>query len=48
MSRGKFLNSPSTLPPAARGALFEKTAPVKHLDPPQKLLIIFLFLILIV
>jgi len=25
-----------TLPPAARGALFEKTAP---LDPPQKLLI---------
>jgi hypothetical protein len=26
-----------SLPPAARGALFEKTAP---LDPPQKLLII--------
>jgi hypothetical protein len=26
------------LPPAARGALFEKTAP---LDPPQKLLIKF-------
>jgi hypothetical protein len=25
------------MPPAARGALFEKTAP---LDPPQKLLII--------
>jgi len=24
------------LPPAARGALFEKTAPVKHLDPPAK------------
>jgi hypothetical protein len=29
---GKFF----LLPPAARGALFEKTAP---LDPPQKLLI---------
>jgi hypothetical protein len=26
----------NTLPPAAKGALFEKTAP---LDPPQKLLI---------
>jgi len=29
-------NSASMVPPAARGALFEKTAP---LDPPQKLLI---------
>jgi hypothetical protein len=29
------------LPPAARGALFEKTAP---LDPPQKLLFIFIVL----
>jgi hypothetical protein len=29
--------TPLLLPPAARGALFEKTAP---LDPPQKLLII--------
>jgi hypothetical protein len=27
------------MPPAAMGALFEKTAP---LDPPQKLLIVFL------
>jgi len=31
--------SSSFLPPAARGALFEKTAP---LDPPQKLLINFI------
>jgi len=30
------------LPPAARGAFFEKTAP---LDPPQKLLIMLAFLI---
>ncbi len=29
------------LPPAARGTLFEKTAP---LDPPQKLLINFLLM----
>jgi RND family efflux transporter MFP subunit len=32
------------LPPAARGALFEKTAP---LDPPQKLLIVILALLLL-
>jgi hypothetical protein len=31
------------MPPAARGALFEKTAP---LDPPQKLLINILYVIL--
>jgi hypothetical protein len=30
------MNDCFILPPAARGALFEKTAP---LDPPQKLLI---------
>jgi hypothetical protein len=36
------LNSSSLLPPAARGALFEKTAP---LDPPQKLFIMVFFIV---